>query len=177
MSATGPTITVGNTGAGLSVGGIALVSLGSLLVYSALSKVSPLAALKTILSGQKPAPIPAGAPPAGSADTGGGGSAGGDTSSYQAYARSRLSAYGWSDSEWPALKTLWDHESGWNPAAQNPTSTAFGIAQFLDTTWSGVGASKTSDATGQINAGMTYIQQRYTTPTRAWAFWQANHWY
>lgn len=177
---TGPAITIGSGGPGLPVGGIVLVSLGSLLIYSSLTKTSPVGALKTILSGQKPAPIPD-VQPAGGASTGGvpngAGSSGPDVASAKAYARSRLAAYGWSDAEWPALEQLWNHESGWRATAQNPSSTAFGIPQFLDSTWAGTGIGKTSDPARQIDAGLVYIKNRYTTPTRAWAFWQANHWY
>ena len=69
------------------------------------------------------------------------------------------------------------HESSWNPTAQNPTSTAYGLFQFLDSTWATVGATKTSDPSAQIQAGLAYIAQRYGNPLNAQAFWQANGWY
>jgi hypothetical protein len=86
---------------------------------------------------------------------------------------------GWTGSEWTALEQLWTNESDWNPHAQNPTSTAYGIAQFLDSTWSGYGTSKTSDPERQIEAGLRYIAARYGTPSNALAFWhrQQPHWY
>ncbi|WJN63070.1 hypothetical protein [Streptomyces phage phiScoe3] len=86
---------------------------------------------------------------------------------------------GWTGSEWEALESLWTGESDWNPHAQNPTSTAYGIAQFLDDTWAYVGATKTSDATRQIEAGLDYIAASYGTPSKALAFWHSNspHWY
>ena len=40
-----------------------------------------------------------------------------------------------------------------------------------------VGASKTSDPSAQISAGLAYIAQRYGNPLNAQAFWQANGWY
>ena len=46
---------------------------------------------------------------------------------------------GGSGSEFTCLENLWGKESGWNPNAQNPSSTAYGIAQFLDSTWAGTG--------------------------------------
>lgn len=88
---------------------------------------------------------------------------------------------GWTGAEWNALDQLWQHESGWNNLAQNPTSTAYGIPQFLDSTWASVGVAKTSDAKQQIAAGIKYIQQRpdYGVPSRAWALWNSRspHWY
>lgn len=88
---------------------------------------------------------------------------------------------GWTGAEWEALKTLWTNESGWDNNAQNPTSTAYGIAQFLDSTWGAMGYQKTSDPATQIAAGIKYIKSRpdYGTPSRALALWQSRspHWY
>ncbi|AFV51372.1 hypothetical protein FDG66_gp52 [Streptomyces phage phiCAM] len=86
---------------------------------------------------------------------------------------------GWTGSEWTALEDLWTRESDWNPTAQNPTSTAYGIAQFLDSTWKGYGIPKTSDPERQIEAGLRYIEARYGKPSKALAFWHNRypHWY
>ncbi|AKY03808.1 hypothetical protein AVT29_gp53 [Streptomyces phage Amela] len=86
---------------------------------------------------------------------------------------------GWTGAEWEALEELWTNESDWNPDAQNPTSTAYGIAQFLDSTWAGYGIAKTSDPERQIVAGLRYIEARYGTPSKALAFWHGRypHWY
>ncbi|WJN63307.1 hypothetical protein [Streptomyces phage phiScoe54] len=86
---------------------------------------------------------------------------------------------GWTGAEWTALEDLWTRESGWNPHAQNPTSTAYGIAQFLDSTWASYGIDKTSDAARQIEAGLRYIEARYGKPSAALAFWlnRYPHWY
>ena len=88
-------------------------------------------------------------------------------------------AHNWVGNQWSSLNTLWTGESGWNNNAQNPTSTAYGIAQFLDSTWSGYGGPKTSDAALQIKYGMNYIDKRYGTPANALAKWQSRspHWY
>jgi hypothetical protein len=94
--------------------------------------------------------------------------------SYQDYAMSKL---GGSGSEFTCLENLWGKESGWNPNAQNPTSTAYGIPQFLDSTWAGTGIAKTSDGYRQIDAGLIYIENRYGSPCAAWGHSQANNWY
>jgi len=94
--------------------------------------------------------------------------------SYQDYAMGKL---GGSGSEFTCLENLWGKESGWNPNAQNPSSTAYGIAQFLDSTWAGTGIAKTSDGYRQIDAGLIYIEKRFGSPCGAWSHSQANGWY
>ena len=85
--------------------------------------------------------------------------------SYQDYALAQL---GGDSGEFSCLESLWGKESGWNPNAQNPSSTAYGIPQFLDSTWAGTGIAKTSDGYRQIDAGLIYIDQRYGSPCGAW---------
>jgi hypothetical protein len=75
------------------------------------------------------------------------------------------------------LDDLWENESGWSPTAQNADSTAYGIAQFLDQTWTLMGVAKTSDPYQQIDVGLAYIAKRYDTPCEAWTFWQEHRWY
>jgi Transglycosylase SLT domain len=94
--------------------------------------------------------------------------------SFHDYALSKLGGDG---SQFSCLENLWGKESGWNPNAQNPTSSAYGIAQFLDSTWAGTGIAKTSDGYRQIDAGLIYINNRYGSPCAAWAHSQANNWY
>ncbi|NEK58674.1 lytic transglycosylase domain-containing protein [Geodermatophilus sabuli] len=79
--------------------------------------------------------------------------------------------------QFSCLENLWGKESGWNPNAQNPSSTAYGIPQFLNSTWAGTGIAKTSDGYRQIDAGLIYIENRYGSPCAAWAHSQANNWY
>jgi len=86
-------------------------------------------------------------------------------------------ANGWVGQQWICLLHLWDKESQWNHQAQNPYSTAYGIPQFLDSTWAGTGYPKTADPATQIQAGMTYIQNRYGTPCNAWQHSIDNNWY
>ena len=75
------------------------------------------------------------------------------------------------------LNWLLTRESGWNPNAQNPTSTAYGLFQFLNSTWGTVGGSKTSDPKMQLEYGLKYITQRYGDVQGARSFWERNHWY
>lgn len=93
--------------------------------------------------------------------------------SYKEYAMSKVGSAG----EFSCLESLWGKESGWNPNAQNPSSTAYGIAQFLDSTWAGTGIAKTSDGYRQIDAGLIYIEKAYGSPCGAWAKSQASGWY
>jgi hypothetical protein len=83
-------------------------------------------------------------------------------------------AKGWTGGQWDALLELWSCESSWKNFAQNPSS-AFGIAQFLDSTWGLPGlayanCSKTVDAREQIRCGLEYIQVVYGTPASALDF-------
>jgi SLT domain-containing protein len=68
-------------------------------------------------------------------------------------------------------------ESGFRNTAQNPTSTAYGMFQFLNSTWAGYGVGKTSDPRLQTVAGLRYIASKYGTPANAWAFHLAHNWY
>jgi murein DD-endopeptidase MepM/ murein hydrolase activator NlpD len=97
----------------------------------------------------------------------------------QAIVKQMAAAKGWTGKQWDALYQLVMHESGFKNTAQNPTSTAFGLFQFLNGTWSGYGVKKTSDPRGQTQAGLAYIADRYGNPANAWSKWQARspHWY
>lgn len=90
--------------------------------------------------------------------------------------------YSWDDEQLAALDTLINNESGWNPQAQNPTSTAFGLFQFLDmhkTPGGYLPKGNSSTIEDQINGGLAYIRNRYGTPAQALAFWNSRspHWY
>jgi SLT domain-containing protein len=72
------------------------------------------------------------------------------------------------------------HESSWNPRARNPSSSAFGLFQFLSSTWRAYLPEVpygTVNAYWQAVGGYRYIRARYGNPDNAWAFWQAHHWY
>ncbi|MGY1650615.1 aggregation-promoting factor C-terminal-like domain-containing protein [Geodermatophilus sp. SYSU D01119] len=93
--------------------------------------------------------------------------------SFKEYAMSKVG----SGEQFSCLESLWGKESGWNPNAQNPSSTAYGIPQFLDSTWASTGIAKTSDGYRQIDAGLIYIEERYGSPCAAWAHSQSTGWY
>lgn len=92
--------------------------------------------------------------------------------------RSLAGAYGWATGDmWTALVQLINSESGFNNLAQNPTSSAYGMFQFLDGTWGIKGIGKTSDPRLQTEAGLEYIRGRYGNPMNAWAFKSSHNWY
>ena len=76
----------------------------------------------------------------------------GSVAEYQAYARARCSAYGWSTADFNCLVALWNKESKWNPNAYNSGSGAYGIPQALP-------ASK------MATAGTDYSCLLYTSPS------------
>ena len=90
---------------------------------------------------------------------------------------------GLSLAEWKALNSLWGQESHFNPKALNMSSHAFGIAQFLPTTWGNYKVAKTSSAVLQIKYGLRYIQARYGSKNdvagifNAWKHEQRYGWY
>jgi murein DD-endopeptidase MepM/ murein hydrolase activator NlpD len=103
----------------------------------------------------------------------------GDGGSTQQLARQALSAYGWGN-QWSALNQLVSHESSWNPRAENPTTTASGLFQFIDSTARSYGLpghASSSPVNAQIAAGLRYIRSAYGDPNGAWRFWQGHHWY
>jgi hypothetical protein len=91
----------------------------------------------------------------------------------RAYAYAQIGA-----TQFACLDALWQHESGWNPGARNPSSGAYGIPQALP-------AGKMASVAGdwpynpitQVRWGLWYIGASYGTACRAWSFWLAHHWY
>lgn len=68
-------------------------------------------------------------------------------------------------------------ESAWNPKAENPTSTASGIGQMLDTTYSSLGMKKSNAGVAQLLATLSYISRRHVTPCGAWEHFKNKGWY
>ena len=93
----------------------------------------------------------------------------------QTYAAGAAAQYGWTGAEWDALVWLWNHESSWLWYADNPWSDAYGIPQALP--GSKMGPGWQDDGAVQIDWGLSYIAQRYGSPTQAVAWWQQHNWY
>jgi peptidoglycan hydrolase CwlO-like protein len=71
------------------------------------------------------------------------------------------------------------HESGGDPTAANPASSAFGLGQLLlDMRLRYLGTNyATVDCDLQLGAFRAYVHDRYGTAEQAMAFWVAHHWY
>jgi len=77
-------------------------------------------------------------------------------------------ARGWGD-QWNELYQLLNHESGWTVGKMNlEGSGACGIGQALPCSKLGAGYG---NAAAEISWAYDYIAARYTTPARAWAYW------
>ena len=76
----------------------------------------------------------------------------------------------WGRAEWRALNKLWGKESAWNMHADNPESSAYGIAQVLNT-------DPKTPAPLQIEKGLSYIVHRYDKPSIAWSHHRKKGWY
>lgn len=86
--------------------------------------------------------------------------------------------YGFNDSQYSCLNSLWTKESHWNYKARNPRSGAHGIAQALPAEKMSVVATdwRTNPVT-QIRWGLRYITIRYDTPCKAWSHFKSKRYY
>lgn len=102
----------------------------------------------------------------------------GSKADYQAYARQRCSAYGWSENDFNCLVALWNRESGWNPSSRNRSSGAYGIPQALPASkMASAGSDYLTNANTQIDWGLGYIRGRYGSPSAAYQHQQRTGWY
>ena len=96
---------------------------------------------------------------------------------YQSFAQN-LANRTWGPGQFPYLNLLWVRESGWNPAAVNPTSGAFGIPQSLPPAkMASAGLDWATSPYTQIIWGIGYIRAAYGTARAAWAHELAYNWY
>ena len=101
------------------------------------------------------------------------------TSDIQQYAHDQVIARGWTEADFTALVEMWNRESGWNPNAENPSSGAYGIPQMNPAGGHPIANDPNyrNNWKVQVDVGLDYIAGRYGSPSKAWAFWQSNHWY
>lgn len=81
----------------------------------------------------------------------------------------------WDEGEIDAAVDLCWLESRFDPYCQNARSSAYGLYQFLDSTWGDYGCEKSSDPYLQTVAFVRYVKGRYSTPTKALAWWKELH--
>lgn len=72
------------------------------------------------------------------------------------------------------LTKLVGKESGWKANAQNPNSSASGLGQLLDSTYSRLGMKQSDSGVAQLVATLSYIHRRWVTPCNAWKNWQKH---
>lgn len=84
---------------------------------------------------------------------------------------------GWRGGQWGALEELISRESGWDPYAENPTSSAADLFQFLDSTRANYNLPLHANPRRQVRAGLQYIEDRYGTPKAALAHHNRMNWY
>ena len=78
-----------------------------------------------------------------------------DKENYKLYAHIKLL----NAKQYRCLEILWNIESRWDPRADNPKSSAYGIPQLLK--------MKELDPFKQIDLGLKYISARHSTPCKA----------
>lgn len=167
--------------------GLAVLFAGGVLLWSGLNGKKATSALRDIIAGKNPnnaAGNPITSRDGGVADTitaqqaTAGPGIGTPAAANKAIVKTVAASYGWAvGAEWAALDSVIMEESGYRNTIKNPTSTAYGMFQFLDSTWATVGGTKTSNAMLQAVYGMKYIKQRYGDPIKAQAFHLANGYY
>ncbi len=92
----------------------------------------------------------------------------------QKQVRAVAQKYGWGlGSQWGALDWLINKESGWNPNAANPSSSARGLFQKMTS----VHGPLESTVEGQAKWGLDYIKGRYGNPVAAQMFHQGHGYY
>ena len=82
--------------------------------------------------------------------------------------------HGWhKGAQWQALAEIIGRESGWNPNAANPNSSARGLFQKMTS----VNGPVEDTVAGQARWGLNYIRSRYGDPKKALAFHNRHNWY
>lgn len=165
--------------------GLGAVLAGSVFLYAGIRGKTVLGSLQAVVQGKSPSTAAAANQigPGDSAGTPGGTSgnsgAAPSTSNAQQALQQAAAQFGWgSGAEWQALQHVEMQEAGFNIHAKNPSSGAYGMAQFINGpseyyTYGG----NPDTAGGQAIAMCNYIKQRYGDPIAAWAHEQSAGWY
>ena len=77
------------------------------------------------------------------------------------------------------LLWIFNKESHINSKAKNPTSTARGVGQLLESTYKNIGLKHSADPIAQVVASIAYISRHYGSDgaCAAKAFWQQHSYY
>jgi hypothetical protein len=77
------------------------------------------------------------------------------------------------------LMWIFTKESHTNPKAKNPSSSAKGIGQLLESTYRNIGLKHSADPLAQVVASIAYISRHYGSDgaCAAKAFWQKHNYY
>lgn len=87
-----------------------------------------------------------------------------------------MCAAGIAPADWPHVDFVIQHETGWNPAAVNPSSGACGLAQFLPCSAAKAGADW-SDPVNALRRADAYARSRYGGWPQAVAHWRRVAWW
>ena len=90
----------------------------------------------------------------------------------QTWAHDLMVSRGYNENDWTMADFIITRESGWNPAARNP-SGAYGLPQAMP----GDGMPDGADWRGQFEWFLDYCNGKYGSVRGAYEFWLAHHWY
>lgn len=100
---------------------------------------------------------------------------------YQNQLAQAMAKDGMPASQVPYFDWVIQHESSYNPNAQNKTSTAHGYGQFLNSTAQQydkkMGLNYNSNPVDQLQETYQYMVDRYGSPQGAMNFWKVHGWY
>jgi hypothetical protein len=80
--------------------------------------------------------------------------------------------------DFKCFTALMGKESAWKDK-KNPTSSASGVGQLLDSTYRNLGLKRSSSEVAQTVAALAYIGRKYGSggPCAAWAKFKKDNWY
>jgi len=92
--------------------------------------------------------------------------------------KNMAAAIGWTGTLWDDLYAVEMREAGFNMTATNPSSDAYGLAQFINgpSEYYAYGGNPTT-AIGQVTGMLNYIKERYGSPAGAWSHEVNYGWY